>query len=156
MALRREIPHPGSIKIDKFPRFANSIRIRNFIGDSCNMRIILAFLASMTLCCANAQTHLPIGTWSPGFPLGQPVYDLPGSNNLGQKWQLKPYTGLSAGYLFFNGGGTSYLAAPFGINLYHPLNNNFTAFAGVSATPLVFSVGSLYNQAYPGNNFSRG
>ncbi|HEY4111094.1 hypothetical protein [Puia sp.] len=127
------------------------------------MRTLLAILISITFLGASlgtsAQTHLPIGTWGLGSPQWQtlPLNTQPGNLNFGKKWQLRPYAGLSAGYIFLNG-GISYLSAPLGLTLYRPLTNNVTAFAGVSATPLIFSVNSLYGMPRfnPANNFSNG
>jgi|SRR5579859_2091773 len=128
------------------------------------MRIVLVILASATFLCAKAQSHLPVGTGGYPYPLWQP---LPlysgigvGNPNRGQKWQLIPSAGLSAGYIFLNR-GISYVSAPLSLTLYHPLTNNVTAFAGVIAAPTMFSVGSLYspsplNQPFSGNNFAPG
>jgi hypothetical protein len=126
------------------------------------MRVILIIFASFTFLCAKAQSHLPVGAGGYGLSPWQPasLYTVPINGITGQKWQLRPYTALSAGYTFFNG-GVSWLSAPLGLNLYHPLTSNVTAFAGVSAAPTFFSVGSLYsapfgNPAYPGYSFSSG
>jgi hypothetical protein len=109
------------------------------------MRTILAILASITLLSAKAQSHLPVFPWGLGYSQWQPMPFYAGPNNAigAQKWQLRPSAGLSAGYIFFNG-GISYLSAPFSLNLYHPLTSNVTAFAGVSLTPAVFSMGNGY------------
>jgi hypothetical protein len=126
------------------------------------MRIILAILIAVTFLPAKAQSHLPAGGWGYGYSPWQPasLFTLPANGITGQKWQLRPYTALSAGYIFLNG-GISYLSAPLGLTLFHPLTSNVTAFAGVSATPVVFSVANLYaapfgNPAYPGYNFPAG
>jgi hypothetical protein len=101
------------------------------------MRIFLAILASVTLLSASAQTHLPVSPWGLGS----------------SPWQLRPSAGLSAGYIFFNG-GISYLSAPLSLNLYHPLTTNITAYAGVSVTPTVFNFGSLYATPYQNPGFA--
>jgi hypothetical protein len=113
----------------------------------------------MAVLLTKAQTHPPIGAlgygytqWSPLTPLS-----LTGSGNPNQKWQLRPYASVSAGYVFLNG-GISYLSVPAGLALIHPLNNNISAFGAVSATPVIFSMNRLYTDPaanYPGNNFSR-
>ena len=59
------------------------------------------------------------------------------------KWLLRPFASLSAGYIFYNGGGTSYVAAPLGVALYHPLNPNWTAFGAVTASPVLFNVNRM-------------
>ena len=125
------------------------------------MRILLVILASATVLCAQAQTHLPIFGGGFGFTPLQAVPLADGFDNYVKtnKWQLKPSTGLSAGYIFYNG-GISYVSAPLALTLYHPLTNNITAFGGVYAAPTVFSVRSLYatppmNGKFSGNPFSQ-
>src|ERR1700748_1133868 len=120
------------------------------------MRNILVILASITFLSTKAQTHLPV---------------IPDSTN--QQWQLSKYAGLSIGTTFFTGrstllprgfapfpGGTTFISAPIGLQLSHPLNRNLYAFAGVSAAPVFFSFNRLYtqpitNSSYPGYNGSR-
>ena len=121
------------------------------------MRILLTILVSMTFLFTKAQSHLPVnaigygynqwGTFNPS--------QWTDSGHLNRKWQLRPYASVSAGYIFLNG-GMSYLSVPAGLMLVHPLNNNVSAFAGVSATPVVFSMNRFYSEPdYPGNNFSK-
>jgi hypothetical protein len=117
------------------------------------MRLILLVFASMVLLSAKAQSYLPVSTlnfaqWQP-FSTYHPYDD---SNNLNQKWYLTKYVGISAGFGFFNGAGGSFISAPVGLQLNHPLNNNFIAFAGVSAAPAFFNFSSSFtNPSYPGN-----
>jgi len=110
------------------------------------MRIILAILASISFLSPKAQTHLP------------DYYPLTDSSHFNNKWHLSKYASFSAGAIFFNG-GTSFFAAPVGLQLTRSLNKNVYAFAGVSAAPVVFSVNRLLmdpvsNPSYPGRNFS--
>src|ERR1700730_18244083 len=100
------------------------------------MRLILLVFASMVLLSTKAQSYLPVSTlnfaqWEP-FSSYHPITD---SNNLNQKWYLTKYVGISAGFGFFNGAGGSFISAPVGLQLNHPLNNNLIAFAGVSTAP---------------------
>ena len=124
------------------------------------MRILLAIIASMTLLCARAQTPLPVFAGGLGFmPWQAPLTGVPGSNLSTSKWQLRPTSGLTAGYLFYHG-GISYLSAPLALTLYHPLTSNVTAFGGIYAAPTLFSVRDLYgippvNGKIPGSPFSR-
>ena len=124
------------------------------------MRIAFLILASLTFLSPKAQTILPVGSmnfvrWQP-FP----VYNMPGdSNHLNQKWYFSTYSGLSAGFGFYNGGSFNYLSVPVGLQLNHPLNNNLIAFAGISAAPTVFSfshsfMDPAFNKSYPGNSLS--
>jgi hypothetical protein len=116
------------------------------------MRTLLAILASVTLLSANAQSSSP--AFVPGLGYAQwqpfPAYATPFSNS---KWQLRPSAGLSAGYIFLNG-GISYVTAPLSLTLFRPLTPNVTAFAGLTAAPTAFSFSSLYaapplNKNYP-------
>jgi hypothetical protein len=88
----------------------------------------------------------------------QPLPLAPAATDLTQKWQVRPYASFQAGYAFFHG-GLSYLSVPVGVALLHPLNKNFTAFAGVSAAPAAFSISRLYSESavngFNSGNFSR-
>jgi hypothetical protein len=87
-----------------------------------------------------------------------PGYIPPGdSNHLNQKWYLSDFSGLSAGFGFFNGGNVTLLSAPVGLQLNHPLNNNLIAFAAISAAPAFFSfnrsfMDPVFNKSYPGGS----
>lgn len=129
------------------------------------MRIILAILASISFLSPKAQTHFPVSSlnytqWQP-FPDYSllPNYSLlADSSHSNNKWHLSKYASLSAGAIFFNG-STSFLAAPVGLQLSRSLNKNVYAFAGVSATPVLFSVNRMLldpamNTSYPGSSFS--
>ena len=109
----------------------------------------MRILMSTILLTAFLSTKAQLPLLAPGF---SPIPALGNTTNPTQKWQLKPYASLQAGYAFFHG-GISYLSVPAGIALFHPLNNNFSAFAGVSAAPVAFSMSRLYND--PAANFSR-
>jgi len=108
------------------------------------VRILPAILALTIAFGSKAQTNLPVNQldymqWRPS-----PSSFVRDSSANGHKWQLSRYGGLSAGYLFYGGGGTSFLSAPLGLQLTRPLTNNIYAFAGVSAAPVLFSVNRLY------------
>ncbi len=121
------------------------------------MRIILLILVSLSCLSLHAQTHLAAGSmgfmpWQP-YPVYHSIND---SSHYNQKWYFSKYAGVSAGYTFFNGGGATYLSAPVGLQLNHPLNNNMIAFAGVSAAPTFFSFSHsftdpAFNKSYPGS-----
>jgi hypothetical protein len=92
--------------------------------------------------------------WQPFMP-----YHPADSGRQNRKWQVRPFASVSAGYLFYNG-GISYVSAPVGLALIHPLTSNVSAFAAVSASPVLFSINRLYtepaiNQGYPGSPFSK-
>jgi hypothetical protein len=121
------------------------------------MRILLSTLILTTFLSAKAQSYLPGHSVAVGYIPWQPFAPSIafGSGDLSQKWQLRPYASLQAGYAFFNG-GASFLSVPAGVALFHPLNKNLTAFAGVSVAPVAFSMSRLYtdpavNASYPYN-----
>jgi len=92
------------------------------------------------------------------YALWQPfaTYNLMGNNNLfTKKWHLNSYAGISAGYGFFNGAGTTFLSAPVGLQLSRPLNNNFVAFGSVSVAPTIFNLSNpSFYHSYPAGNYS--
>jgi hypothetical protein len=104
------------------------------------MRLILCILASISFLASEAQMHLPVGSfnyaqWQP-FPAYNHIID---SNNVNQKWYFSTYGAISAGYGYFNGGGSTFVSAPVGLQVNRQLNNNLIAFAGISAAPTFFS-----------------
>lgn len=121
------------------------------------MRPVLFILILTSCLSAKAQLFLPGHGLSLGYTPWQPFMPsiVLGNNEVSRNWELKPYAGLQAGYAFFNG-GVSYLSVPAGIALFHPLNKNFSAFVGISAAPVAFSMSRLYTDpaemtSYPGN-----
>src|ERR1700748_1018819 len=112
------------------------------------MRTLLAILVTLTFFSAKvqAQSHLPIGGWGYGFTPWQPfVTSLPSFQpvNNGSKWQLRSFSSVSLGYLFSGGGSMSYISAPVGLVLYHPLTSNLTAFGAATVAPTIFSINQL-------------
>lgn len=61
-----------------------------------------------------------------------------------KKWFVTSYTGITAGYSFFRGGGASFVAAPISFQLNHRLTNNLYAFAGITAAPTYIN----FNRAF--------
>jgi hypothetical protein len=106
----------------------------------------------MVLFGAAAQTQIPVGGVGYGFSPWQPVmtyhsFDVDASKN---KWQLRPFASLSAGYAYFGGGGVSYVSAPVGVALFRPLNSNWTAYGAATVTPAFFNINSF--SSLPANN----
>jgi hypothetical protein len=122
------------------------------------MRILLSMLILTAFLSTKAQTYLPGHSLVVGYTPWQPF--MPSiafsSSDLTPKWAVRPYASLQTGYAFFNG-GVSFLSIPAGVALFHPLNNNLSAFAGVSAAPVAFSMSRLYTEpaANAPGNFSR-
>jgi hypothetical protein len=120
-------------------------------------RVLFLFIALAGFLSPKAQMPMPVGSlgftpWQ-AFPVYHPIGD---SSQANSKWYFSKYAAVTAGYTFYNGGGGSFLSAPVGIQLNHPLNNNLIAFAGVSAAPTFFSfshafTSPAYNKSYPGS-----
>ena len=135
------------------------------------MRTLLAILASMIVATSTSaqKTHLPVpvspftpytyyGPWQP-FWLASPFAFNPTFitiDNSNRHWQLKPYASVSAGMIFLNGGGASYLSAPAGLMLARPLNNNLAAFSRLSIAPTVLSMNPLVNPMQTSNQYNLG
>ena len=52
-----------------------------------------------------------------------------------KKWFISKSIGISSSYAFSKGGSAAILAVPIGIQISRKLNNNWYAFAGISAAP---------------------
>jgi hypothetical protein len=124
------------------------------------MRIIFLLLASISFFSSRAQSFIPVGSMNynqwPAFPAYNPAGD---SSHLNQNWFFSKYSGLSAGFGFYNGVNFTMISAPVGLQLNRQLNNNLVAFAGISAAPTFFSFSRaftdpLINKSYPGNSLS--
>jgi hypothetical protein len=97
-----------------------------------------------------AQTPLSFGSMNGIQPAFRQFGQVADTNTLQKKWFLTKYAGLSTGFLAFNGGSSTFLSAPVGLQLNRQLTNNVYAFAGISATPSYFHYnGALYQ---PGIN----
>jgi len=110
------------------------------------IRQILFAAVLLSAATAKAQMPLGFGTMNSTHPAFRHFNQLPDTNTTKKKWFLTKYAGISAGLLFFNGGGGSYLSAPIGIQINRQLSNNVFAFAGISAAPTIFNFGSPLSQ----------
>ena len=121
------------------------------------MRVLLTWMMAMlTVLSVRAQTHLFPASANYGFWQPSPGYNLlDNGNHSASKWHLNTYTGISAGYGFFNGVGNTYLSAPVGLVLSRPINNNLIAFTSATIAPTLFNINNpSFYHAYPGSNFS--
>ena len=110
------------------------------------MKRIILFAAILTAAMVvKAQAPLTFGA------MNQPYYrhfgQVADSNTHQKKWFLSKYAGISAGYMFFNGGGGPFLSAPMGLQINRQLTNNVYAFAGVSVAPSMFNFNTPYYQS---------
>jgi hypothetical protein len=116
------------------------------------MRKILLLVTVISSLSIKAQTFLPMGFTEIQQPLGFGNSHLFTEGITDRKWSLHPYTGITAGYGFFNGGQAGVLMVPLGLQLTRRLDNHFYAFARVSAGPAYvnfnrsFLSANVYNQ----------
>lgn len=106
-----------------------------FIGMT---RIILIATILLSAVTADAQSPSgfgPMNGLQPGFNRFNQRID---TSHLQKKWFLTQYVGLTAGLTSFNGGNSSFLSVPLGVQLNRQLTNNVLAFAGVSVAPSYF------------------
>lgn len=120
------------------------------------MRHLLVIAATVYSLSSAAQTAVPFGSISFSTFIPFQSYHPPADSMATQpSWYFTHYGSISAGMFFYNGGATSFISAPFGIQLNHPLNNNLVAFAGIYAAPGFYSFSNTYgrpfkNPSYPG------
>ena len=80
------------------------------------------------------------------------------NNGLEKKWSLSSFKGINTSYLFIRGGNAMMVSAPMGIQLNRKLDNNFYAFAGVSAMPAYLNFNNTFlntnaNKFQPGGMY---
>jgi hypothetical protein len=110
--------------------------------------VILIFTASV-----KAQTVLP-GNYNNHFQQRQMAQNARLNDSLPpQKWFISKYAGLSSSFTFFNGGNATILSVPVGIQLNRRLNNNWYAFANLSAAPA--SISFTRSFMYSSNKFGQ-
>ena len=115
------------------------------------MRIIFTLFAIIFATTLKAQTDLP-------FSLQNNLESNTFSRNINlhdsiapKKWFISSYSGISAGYTFFRGGGAGYFAAPLGLQLNRRITNNVYAFAGVTVAPAYVN----FNRAFLSTNINK-
>ncbi len=122
------------------------------------MRTVILFLILISSIAIKAQIPLP-GSFmyqGQGLSFGNNLHSF--RTPADKKWILTPYSSISTGFGFFNGGSANFLAAPLGLQLDRRLNNNFYAFAGVSAMPAFVNFNRSFlsadvNKWQPNNGF---
>ncbi|MHA4843952.1 hypothetical protein ACX0G7_07310 [Flavitalea antarctica] len=122
------------------------------------MRVLLLIFGCLFFLAGSAQQGVPLGimnnTQMGGFPHFSQQTD---SNTLNRKWSLNKYAGISSSFGFYNGGSTSMISAPVGLQLNRMLSKNLYAFAGVSVAPSYFTYNRSFNdfniyKTNPGNS----
>jgi hypothetical protein len=107
------------------------------------MRILLTLLVSTLLLRSEAQKYVPLDPMIGLSPaLSFTPYTFGPEVGQVRHWQVRPFTTFSGGYVFSTRGYANYLSAQTGWMLLRPLNNNISAFAGISAGPTLYRIGS--------------
>jgi hypothetical protein len=121
------------------------------------MRVLFMIFGAMFFLSVNAQQGLPPGIMNNSgigvMPYYRPQMD---SSALNSKWSFQKYVGISSGFGFFNGGQSSVISAPVGMQLNRRLNKNLYAFAGLTVAPSYFTYNRSFNdfniyKSNPGN-----
>jgi hypothetical protein len=123
-----------------------------------SMRRLFLFAVLISALSAKAQSLLPLGSagYAEALPLGNHYGSLDFPSD--KKWFLTRYTALSAGYDFLGGYNASFLALPATLQLNRRLNNNWYAFAGLTAAPAYVNFNQSFlsanrNKFYPNTGF---
>lgn len=95
--------------------------------------LLVAFL--LTITAANAQTFLPGSFYDNSFRSGFRSNGSLKDSAVSKKWWVSRYSSISTSFVGWKGGYATVVAAPIGLQLNRSLNNNLSAFAGVSVAP---------------------
>lgn len=115
------------------------------------MRLLFLILISMSFLLGNAQSPMYFNGMNAVQKMPNFYHThLGDSSSLNKKWSLIPSVGIYSGFTFYNGGGSSVLSVPVGLQLNRRINNNLYAFAEVSVAPAYFNL----NQSYQNNRFN--
>jgi hypothetical protein len=122
------------------------------------MRTILLFVILISSIAIKAQTPLTLGymDYTQRITFGNNSHSFESTSD--KKWFLSTYSGISTGFNFFNGSNATIVAVPVGLQLNRRLNNNYYAFAGISAAPAYINFNRSFlfsdaNKVYPNNGF---
>jgi hypothetical protein len=115
------------------------------------MRITLLFIVMAFATALQAQTTLPGSFQNNAYGNTLATHKNMYDSGSPKKWFVTSYTGITAGYSFFRGGGASFVAAPISFQLNRRLTNNLYAFAGITAAPTYFN----FNRAFTNTNVNK-
>lgn len=123
------------ILISKYINFKISIFIFQCLG----MRtfFLLGFIFFITA--VKAQAFLPGSLYDNSFRSGFRYNGLKDSAS-NKKWTLSRYSSISTSFVGWKGGYATVVAAPLGLQLNRSINNNLSAFAGVSVAPAYINI----------------
>jgi hypothetical protein len=116
------------------------------------MRLFLMILlTSVFVTALHAQTLLPESYAD--YTARQRFVQQHGSNiSHSKKWWVDQYVSVSTGVVFYNGHSNTFISAPVGLQLNRRINNNLTAFAGVSVAPVF----NIYSQNFMTTDVNKG
>jgi hypothetical protein len=118
------------------------------------MRTVFAIILLVFSVSAYAQTTLQSNSYTDS--LQQRSFKPEDHLKMGatdKKWFISKYAGLSSSFTFFKGGNATILSVPVGIQLNRRLNNNWYAFANLSAAPA--SISFTRSFMYSSNKFGQ-
>ncbi len=95
--------------------------------------LLVGFLFMITA--INAQTFLSGSFFDNSFRGGFRSNSSLSDSAFNKKWSVSRYSSISASFVGWKGGYATVVAAPIGLQLNRNLNNNVTAFAGISVAP---------------------
>jgi hypothetical protein len=107
------------------------------------MRISLLFFILISALSSGAQQILPtdyVNTTGKNFRDSSFSIE----KRMDRKWFFTSYRSIGINFIAFNGGSATVVDVPLGLQLNRRLNNNFYAFAGVSAAPAYIN----FNRAF--------
>ncbi len=99
------------------------------------MRTFLFAAFLFTITAVNAQTFLPGSLYDNSFGSGFRSDVGLKDSAVNKKWWVSRYSSISTSFVGWKGGYATVVAAPIGLQLNRSLNNNVSAFAGVSVAP---------------------
>ncbi len=99
------------------------------------MRTFLLIVFLFVITAANAQTFLPGSLYDNSFRSGFRSNVGLKDSSVNKKWWVSRYSSISTSFVGWKGGYATVVAAPIGLQLNRSLNNNISAFAGVSVAP---------------------
>lgn len=117
-------------------------------------RAIIFIAILMSAMATKAQFPLFSGAQNNTQPVFGNPNQLTDTSYFRKKWFVTKYTGISAGFIAFNGGSSNFLSAPLALQINRQFTNNLYAFGDVSATPYLLQFNSALYQPGIDKNYS--
>jgi len=122
------------------------------------MRILLLFFILIAGLSSGAQETVPADHFNTTHKnFGDSSHSI--ENMVNKKWFFTSYSGVGINFIAYSGGGATVVDVPMRLQLNRRLNNNFYAFAGVTAAPAFMNfnrafVSPVNNKLNPANSFN--